>query len=216
MWPQIEKHNFVLLCTKSTMKRQKNPKQTWILKVVKELKVPSLTGGKCSADVGRCCKQSPPHSPLRRSAEAVCLWLQQHCCHGVASLLPAEDSLGGEIRTRVWRLFKSRFWPHVFLQALGPKQGESGKFIWLDDQLGQRTWMSINVPPIRKESWIYFDLGTQLSTNVFTVLFSCEGKTVQKKNKRKPPFRESKHWKGSETCVNPAESVCGLTADILP
>lgn len=184
--------------------------------MVKELKVPSLTGGKCSADVGRCCKQSPPHSPLRWSAEAVCLWLQQHCCHGVASLLPAEDSLGGEIRTRVWRLFKSRFWPHVFLQALGPKQGESGKFIWLDDQLGPRTWMSINVPPIRKESWIYFSI---LAHNcpLTCLLFCLVAKEKQsKKTQRKPQFRESKHWKGSETCVNPAESVCGLTADILP
>lgn len=123
---------------------------------MKELKAPSLTGGKCSADVGRRCKQSPPRSPPRRSAEAVCLWLQQHCYHGATSRLPAEDSLGGEIRTRVWKLFESWFWPDVFPQTLGPKQSENGKmFIVIRQcscprQAPQTDWMSINVPQMQK------------------------------------------------------------------
>lgn len=49
------------------MYRKRSENDPWILEVVKELKAPSLTGGKCSADVGRRCKQSPPRSPPRRS-----------------------------------------------------------------------------------------------------------------------------------------------------
>lgn len=177
------------------MKRKKS-KQTWILKVVKELK--TLNGGKCSADVGRCCKQTPPHSPLRRSAEAVCLWLQQHCCHGVASLLPAEDSLVWKIRSRFWRLFEYRFWPHVFLQTLGPKQRERRKMFnvyltwrstWTKNSKKMLLGMSINVPPRRKLVITKVELNlvlvTQPSAGLMCLLFCLFAKeTVQKDRKK--------------------------------